>query len=79
MIQSRVEPTIITLGLGRGSRLLDELIRERLVVEKGPRIIELVVPGSLEVLHGRNHGIHLFISDEGQQRGRDTFGGIGIR
>jgi hypothetical protein len=50
-----VQRTIAHHGLGRGLRPLLELGGKGLVVEKGPRVVELVVPRALEVAHALQH------------------------
>lgn len=64
--------TIVAFRLGGGLRLLLEFLCEGLVVEEGPRVIELAVPCALQVIHGRNHIIYLFVSDERQEGGVDA-------
>lgn len=56
--------TVVTRGIGCSACLLLELCRERLVVEKGPGVVELVVPCPLEIYHGCHHVVHLFIADK---------------
>lgn len=70
--------TVVALGIGRGACLLLKLFREGLVVEESPRVVEFVVPGPLEVYHGRYHIVHLFIADKGKQCGADSIGVFGV-
>lgn len=63
---TELEPTIVALGFRCGARLLLEFFGEGLVVEKGPRVVELVIPRPLKILHGPNHVIHLLVSYQRQ-------------
>lgn len=56
--------TVVARGVGCGACLLLELFREGLVIEKGPGVVELVVPCPLEIYHGCHHVVHLFIADK---------------
>lgn len=60
-------------------RLALELLGKGLVVEKGPGVVELVVPRPLQVLHRLHHVVDLFVSHQRQQRGGDpgAVGGVG--
>lgn len=77
MSQSK-QRTVVALGVGCGARLLLKLLREGLVVEESPRVVEFVVPGPLEIYHGRYHIVHLFIADKGEQCGADSIGVFGV-
>lgn len=44
------------------------------VVEKGPRVVELVIPCSLQILHRLEHPLEFFVSDERQEGGGDSSG-----
>lgn len=46
---------------------LHELFLERLVVEKEPRVVELVIEGPFEVSHGHEHVLKLTISYKGEE------------
>lgn len=48
---TRKLPTISALCLGRGLRLLLELLAEGHLVEEGPGVVELVIPSSLQISH----------------------------
>lgn len=69
--------TVANFGLGGGTRLPLELLIEGLVVEEGPRIIELVVPCPLEIAHRHQHVIQLPVAHEGNNGGVDAVG-IGV-
>lgn len=64
--------TIIAFRLGGSLRLLLEFVCEGLVVEEGPWVIELAVPCALQIVHGRNHIVHLFVSDQRQEGSIDA-------
>lgn len=48
-------------GIGKGD-----------IIEKGPGVVEFVVPGSFQLLHGRNEFIEFFVTDEGEESGVDA-------
>lgn len=45
-----------------------ELLGEWLVVEEEPRVVELVIPGVLQVPYGRDQLVQLFVSNERDER-----------
>lgn len=68
--------TILAFGFGLGLRSLLELRGERLVVEKDIGVIELGVPGPLQVANARNQLVKLLVPDEGDD-GCVGSGGVG--
>lgn len=60
-----------------GAGALFEFFGEGDVVEEGPGVIELVVPGSLKISHRLHHAIDFFIADQGKD-GRVDSRGIGV-
>lgn len=58
--------TVVAVGLCDGLGFSFELGVEWFVVEEGPGVIELVVPGPFEIDHRLNHAVHLIISHERQ-------------
>ncbi len=60
---------------GTGARL--EFFCEGDVVEEGPGVVELVVPGSLKISHRLHHAVDFFIADQGEDGCVDTRG-VGI-
>lgn len=44
-----------------------EFLREWHVIEKGPWVIELMIPGSFQVPHRLNNSVKLLISNQRQQ------------
>jgi hypothetical protein len=59
--------TIVGFGVGCRRRLLLELFCEGFIIEESPRIVELVVPCPLEVVHGLDHVINLLVPHQCQQ------------
>lgn len=55
-----------------------ELLGEGFVIEEGPGVVELVVPGRFEVAHRLQHPIQLFVADEGEDGGVDPGAGGGV-
>ncbi len=64
--------TISHFGLGRCACLLLELLGERLIIEESPRIIELVIPCPLEVMHTLKQIIELLITYQTQKSSVDA-------
>lgn len=64
--------TVSDLGLRYRARSLLELFGKGHVVEKGPGVVELVVPCPLEVAHRLQHAFQLLVSYQGQQGGIDS-------
>ena len=61
-------------GLG----LALELIREWDIVEEGPGVVELAIPGAFKVSHCGEELVELFVADEGEERGVDAGGIWGV-
>jgi hypothetical protein len=59
-----------------GGSLL-EFLCEGDIIEESPGIVELVVPGRLELAHGGEEVGEFFIADEGEERGVYAWG-VGI-
>lgn len=57
---------IVAFGFCFGAGAMFEFFGEGDVVEEGPGVVELVVPGSFEVFHGLDHAVDFFIADEGE-------------
>ena len=68
---------VLDLGLCVFASLSLELLSEGYVVDKSPRVVELVVPSPLEVFHGLDQLDELLIANEGQQCGIDAIA-VGI-
>jgi hypothetical protein len=64
--------TIAHLGFCSGPRLLLELFRKGLVVEEGPRVIELVIPRALQVLHALQHSLEFLVTYQREDGGIDA-------
>lgn len=60
-------------GLGSGPSLLLEFLGERNIIEEDVGIVELAVPGALEVAHGLEQVVEFLIAHQRDQ------GGIGAR
>lgn len=67
-----IDHTIEDLCLCLSPRPPLELLCERHIVEEDPRVVELAVPGSLQIAHRRNQFVHLFVSDQGNECGIGT-------
>lgn len=78
-LQAPRNRTVSAFGLGRSLRLLLELGGERDVVKEGPGVVELVIPGPLEVVHGLHHAVQLLVAHQGQQGGIDARRACGTR
>lgn len=65
-LRKKITHTIYTFGLGYLLSLAFELLRERLIVQKGPGVVEFVVPCTLQVLHGHHEVAELFVADQGK-------------
>jgi hypothetical protein len=74
-----VNGTVLTFGLGLGLGPLLELLGERLVVEENVGVVELVVPGALEITHRADHVVQLFVTDEGDKGGISTGRLVAVR
>lgn len=59
--------TIVTRRIRLSLCLALELCREGFVVEKHPGVIELVIPRSLEILHGLYHALQLTVPNQRQE------------
>lgn len=59
----------MNLGLGDGLRLLLKLLGEGFVIEKDIGIVELVVPGALEIAHRTDQLVEFLVTDEGDEGG----------
>jgi hypothetical protein len=66
------KPTITALGFRLGLCLSLEFLSEWNVVEERPRVVELVIPRPLEIAHGLEHAVQLFVAYEGQEGGWDS-------
>lgn len=60
---------ISALGVSIGLRDLFELVGKGFVVDEGPGVIEFVIPCALQVLHGLDELVELFVADEGEEGG----------
>src|ERR1700738_720825 len=49
-----------------------ELVRKRLVIEKGPRIVEFMIPSPFQVIHSFHHALQFAITNQGQDRCIDS-------
>lgn len=56
---------VIALRFCRGARDTLELLRERDLVEEGPRIVELVVPRPFQITHRLYDACKLLVTDKG--------------
>lgn len=54
------------------ARLLLEFFCKGLIIEEGPRIVELVVPRPLKVVHALKHIVELLIAYQTQDGGLDA-------
>lgn len=57
--------TILAFCLGFCLCPLFEFLRERLIVEENPWVIELAIPGPFQISHRWNQLIQLFVTYEG--------------
>jgi hypothetical protein len=65
---------VCDFGGCEGGGLLFEFIGEGHVVEKRPRVVELVIPRCLELLHGGKEFVEFFITHKGEEGGIDSRG-----
>jgi len=68
---------VATLGVGFGLSLAHELFGERHVIEEGPRVVELSVPGTFKIAHRLKHTLKLLVTHESKQGGVDAGGALG--
>jgi hypothetical protein len=73
----------VALRFGQFLCALLELLRERLVVEEDPGIVEFAIPSPFQITNRWNQFLQLFIPDKGDERrvgpgGVGTVGGIVI-
>lgn len=54
--------TILDSGLGSGLSLLLEFLGERNIIEEDIGIVELAVPGALEVVHGLEQVVEFLVA-----------------
>lgn len=73
-----VNHTIITFCFCNLLSFLLEFLRKRLIVQKGPGVVELVVPCALKLLHCRNQIAELFIANQRKKGRIDTCGVLAI-
>jgi hypothetical protein len=64
--------TVAHLSLCGGLRLLFELFAKRLVVEEGPRVVELVIPRPFQVVHALQHSLELLVAHQRQDGSIDA-------
>lgn len=68
---------VVAWGVGFGAGAFFELGGEGLVVEEGPGVVELAVPGPFEVAHGLHHAVDFRVADQGENGCVDA-GGIRV-
>lgn len=59
--------TVVAFRLGFRLCALLKFLSERHVVEEDPGVVELAVPGPLEITHGWNQLVELLVADERDQ------------
>ena len=72
MIHPTKQLTIYTLCLGLGLCEAFEFFSEWHIVEECPWIIELVVPGPFQILHGLYHSYRLLVTNQSKEGRIDT-------